>query len=414
MNDIKANALLDKQNRDRIRKNEVAKAYRLKRGDEMKALQAGYSKTHRAKVKSDNEEALQYLTQNKKSEDDDVIKPIKTELKHNIQVNKKAIDFVSKYEQTGVRGVSDKTASDYMYKISLIHKILSKDDINSDLLLNILTGETNDKNMNFVLIQNMPYLNDGLLLLNTITTRYTKVSSQKSYISPFLTLMSYVFNSSNPNYILLREKFEEFNNSIIEYRKENKPSKDENMIDDFSDEIIIENSVKISNISDKLIYIFYTIQPPRRIEDVFNIKIIFEGYIDSTLDKEFNYIVINEKTKLPSIIIYNNYKTNKHYGTQTIQISHKLLKECIQSYIVKNILCENSKLFNKYATAASFGKGIKRVFTTVYDKSLTLNNIRHSYITWDLREPRTTKYKENLAQMMSHNIQEQQLYMRVK
>ena len=411
MDELTAKLLLEKQDKIRIQKNEVAKAYRLKRGDAMKALQAGYSKTHRDKVKLQNTEALEFLT--KKSDDDDIKSPVKSELKHNITVNKKKINFVSKYDQNGVRGVTENTAKDYVYKMSLIHKNLSKDELNSNLLFAILTGNSNSKDMDYVLIQNMPYLNDSNFLLDTITKRYKNIATQKAYISPYLTLMSYVFDSSNENYILLRTKFEEYNNTIYEDRKENKKKDTENIIHAFSDDIINTKSEIITDTGDKMVYLFYTLQPPRRLEDVFNIRIIYDGYDHTKLENELNYIIVNEKTKLPHTIIYNNYKTNNHYGTQIIKISNKILKECIQKYITKNVLCENSKLFNKYSTSAAFGIGIKRIFTAIYKKPITINNIRHSYITWDLQEPKSTKYKENLAMAMGHNIQEQQLYMRV-
>ena len=44
---------------------------------------------------------------------------------------------------------------------------------------------------------------------------------------------------------------------------------------------------------------------------------------------------------------------------------------------------------------------------------ITLNTIRHSYITWEMREVRNVRYLENLALLMGHSVKEQQLYRRI-
>ena len=71
-------------------------------------------------------------------------------------------------------------------------------------------------------------------------------------------------------------------------------------------------------------------------------------------------------------------------------------------------------MFRKFSSPQSFGVAIKRIFSKIYDKKITLNNIRHSYITWEMREMRSVNYLSNLAMMMGHSAEEQQLYKRVK
>ena len=75
--------------------------------------------------------------------------------------------MISKAEKTGIRGVSEKTATDYINKISIIHNILSNNDLDKELLNRILTGkeyEGDDRE----LINNMEYIKDIDKIIKTI------------------------------------------------------------------------------------------------------------------------------------------------------------------------------------------------------------------------------------------------------
>ena len=213
------------------------------------------------------------------------------------------------------------------------------------------------------------------------------------------------------NYGKIRAKLEEVNNSLYDIRGENQAKENEGIIEDFDEEIIMENSEKIKVSSDKLIYQFYTLQPPRRLDDVVKIELISEDYELDKLDAKKNYIVVDGNDK-PKEIIYLAYKTNKTYGKQIIQIVNDNLKEIIQYHIKKQKLKIGDKLF-QYKRSGDLGVAIKRIFTRIYLKQITLNDIRHSYITYELREQRTANYLNNLAMMMGHSKEEQQLYKRV-
>ena len=107
-----------------------------------------------------------------------------------------------------------------------------------------------------------------------------------------------------------------------------------------------------------------------------------------------------------------HYKTKKVYGKQTITITNENLKKTIQKDILRHQKKEGDKLFN-YSRTDTFGKAIARVFSKVYNMKITLNTIRHSYITWEMREVRNVRYLENLAMLMGHSPKEQQLYRRI-
>jgi len=407
---------VEKANKLRERKNEIAREMRARRGEELREKQREYVRRNREKVKREAEEYIQQIAKEeiKKEVKKEVKKQVKkTETKKQeqpeIKLEKDKGEMKSRAERLGEKGVSEKTAKDYMSKISVIHKVFSKDDLDKELLQKILLGNGTDKDED-KLLENMKYIKDVDTLIETITKKYENIQSRKGYIAPFLTLTSYLKCLNKINYEKIRIEFEKVNNEIYGIRKENEKPKTENLIDDFDEETILELSKKLGS-DDKVIYQFYTLQAPRRNDDVIRIEIINEGYDKEKLDKKKNYIVIDENN-IPNELIYNYYKTKKVYGKQTITITNDNLKKTIQKDILRHQKKEGDKLF-KYSRADTFGKAIARVFTKVYNMKITLNTIRHSYITWEMREVRNVRYLENLAMLMGHSPKEQQLYRRI-
>lgn len=356
----------------------------------------------------------------------EVKKKVKKEDKRElpiVRIEKDKGELISRAERTGIKGVSEKTAKDYIGKIFVIHKVFTKDDLDKELLEKILLGNGTDKDEDKIL-ENMKYIKDVDVLIETITKKYENIQSRKGYISPFLTLTSYLKCLNKINYEKLRLKLEEVNNEIYGIRKQNKQPENENLIDDFKEKTIIELSKKLGKDRDYiLIYYFYTLQPPRRNDDVVKLELINDGYDKNKLDKKKNYLVIDEN-KNAIELIYLNYKTDKTYGKQSIPIENEKIKEEIKYNIIKYNKKEGDRLFHsktidkktgerKLMRADSFGRTIEKVFTKVYDKKITTNTIRHSYITWEMKEVRNVRYLENLALLMGHSKEEAMLYRRI-
>ena len=392
---------LQKAVEKRKRRNELAKKMRERRGEELKEKNKEYVRIHREKKKRELEEAMSVIKK-------DVLPkelPIKKDL---IRIEKDKGELISRVDRTGVKGVTEKTAINYMNKISVIHKIISKNELDKETLKRILLGneETDDEKK---ILNNMEYMNNIDELIRIIEDKYDNLQSRKAYISSYLTLISYLPKTKKEGYEKIREKFEEINNAIYGIRGENERADNEEMIDSFEEEDILKNMEGLK-MEEEIIYIFYTLQPPRRSEDVYLITIKNNS---ENLDNNTNYIIVDSNNN-PEELIYNKYKTNKIYGRQIITLTNKILNFKIREYIYINNLKEGDKLFRKFSSPQSFGVAIKRIFSKIYDKKITLNNIRHSYITWEMREMRSVNYLSNLAMMMGHSAEEQQLYKRVK
>lgn len=415
-----ADQILQKNREKQQKKNERERLRRQALGDEWKQRNKELQQAYRDREKLKLEEARAIQEEEiKKQVKKEVKKQVKKEVKKQVKeeeekpvvkIVKNTGKLISNYERTGEKGLTEGTAKTYISRIKIIHKLLSKTELDIELLTKILLGK-GDGNDEDKILKNMEYLKDIDLLIKTIEEKYENLESRKSHLTSFTTLISYMECLYKINYGKIRAKLEEVNNSLYDIRGENKPKVKEGIIEDFDEKIIMENSEKIKVSSDKLIYQFYTLQPPRRLDDVVKIELIGEDYELEKLDVKKNYIVIDENDK-PKEIIYLNYKTKKTYGKQIIQITNRNLKESIQYHIKKQKLKIGDKLF-QYKRSGDFGVAIKRIFTRIYLKPITLNDIRHSYITWELREQRTANYLRNLALMMGHSQEEQQLYKRV-
>ena len=416
-----ADQILQKNRERQQKKNERERLRRQALGAEWKQrnkeLQQAYR--DREKIKLEEARALHEEEIKKEVKKTEVKKEVKkTEVKKEKKAEEKPVvkivkdtgKLISNYERTGIKGLAEGTAKIYITRIRVVHKLLSKTELDVELLTKILLGK-GDGNDEDKLLKNMEYLKDIDLLIKTIEEKYENLESRKSHLSSFMTLISYMECLYKINYEKIRNNFDKVKNEILGIRGENKPKTNEGIIEDFDEELIMKNSEKIKVSSDRLIYQFYTLQPPRRLDDVTKIELIGEDYELDKLDVKKNYVVVDGNDK-PKEIIYLHYKTKKVYGKQIIQITNDNLKEAIQYHIKKQKLKIGDKLF-QYKRSGDFGVAIKRIFTRIYLKPITLNDIRHSYITWELREQRTANYLKNLAMLMAHSPEEQQLYKRV-
>ena len=422
MNTLTAEQILQKKKEKQQKKNEYERARRKALGEEQRKKNREYINTFREKERRQLAEAkaIQEEEIKKEVKKTEVKKEVKktevkkevtkTEEKPVVKIVKDTGKLISNYERTGIKGLTENTAKTYITRIRVVHKLLSKTELDIELLTKIFLGkaEGDDEDK---LLKNMEYLKNIDLLIKTIEEKYENLESRKGHLTAFTTLISYMECLYKINYEKIRAKLEEVNNILYGIRGDNKAKVNEGNIDDFSEKIIMENSKKIIVSSDRLIYQFYTLQPPRRLDDVTKIELIGEDYELDKLDVKKNYIVVDGNDK-PKEIIYLHYKTKKTYGKQIIEILNDNLKESIQYHIKKQELKIGDKLF-QYKRSGDFGVAIKRIFTRIYLKPITLNDIRHSYITWELREQRTANYLKNLAMLMAHSPEEQQLYKRV-
>lgn len=168
---------------------------------------------------------------------------------------------------------------------------------------------------------------------------------------------------------------------------------------------------KLENSKDKAIAAFYTLQPPRRVEDVSLIKI---GNPDESKDSDTNYNYIYLESEEPKVV-YNKYKTDQKYGQVSLPLPDDLV-DVLKEYVRKNELNPGHFLFG-----VSPSKGYKNMSQTVTivfrkafpDKKLSVNMLRKIKISHALNKRPTHAEKEKLAKAMGHSKDIQQWYDRI-
>ena len=154
----------------------------------------------------------------------------------------------------------------------------------------------------------------------------------------------------------------------------------------------------------------YTLIPPRRSKDFGLMKITTST---SDLDKKFNYLSLNNKGK-PSKFIFLNYKTDKQFGRQEFLVPRGLSARFVALMSTAG-LGNGDFLFGKSKTEAyaSFSACVAKVFKKYTGKSISVNILRHSYVTKFLDKQRTLGERKALADQMAHSVLTQLKYNRI-
>lgn len=154
-----------------------------------------------------------------------------------------------------------------------------------------------------------------------------------------------------------------------------------------------------------LIAALYTYQPPSRL-DFYDMQIIGKG--DAMVDKQ-NYLQIINRNK--KNFIFNDYKNSATYKTVTIPVN-KAMNTVLNKYFKLNpgikYLLRSEKQSSKPMTRNSLGKQLPQIFEET-GKHITLNQIRHIYISENI-DIKKTKQQNELAKQMMHSTSTQLTY----
>jgi len=147
-----------------------------------------------------------------------------------------------------------------------------------------------------------------------------------------------------------------------------------------------------------LIAALYTYQSPTRL-DYYDMEIVGK---DAEMDDTKNYLqVINRNKK---IFIFNDYKSSSTYKTVAIPVN-KALNTVLNKYLKLNpgikYLLRSEKNKTSPMSRNSLGKQLPHIFEST-GKHITLNMIRHIYITEHI-DIEKTKDQNDLAKNMMHS-----------
>lgn len=153
-----------------------------------------------------------------------------------------------------------------------------------------------------------------------------------------------------------------------------------------------------------LILGLYVLQKPRRNKDYIEMKIIKDD--ERNLNTQYNYLDVKNKK-----FIFNNYKTNKTYNTQIIQIDDKLMK-IINMYL--DYWSTNDKNKNDYFLKTKKGlkfntNTITYTLNDIFNKKIGSTMIRHIYLS---HRYGNIKHMKTDSELMAHNEATQKNYVK--
>jgi hypothetical protein len=169
--------------------------------------------------------------------------------------------------------------------------------------------------------------------------------------------------------------------------------------------------IKPDNSHDSALVGVYTLIPPRRAADFGLMRLATET---EELDAEYNYVVLNTRNK-PIKLVFMNYKTSNTFKRQAFPIPRALATR-LTAHIESANLQYGDFLFGRTPDApyASFSSQITKVFKKNTGKSISVNLLRHSFITWYLKKKNLTLAdKKSTAFAMAHSLTTQMQYNRV-
>lgn len=200
------------------------------------------------------------------------------------------------------------------------------------------------------------------------------------------------------DYPILKEKIKYFfeNEFFQELEKEN-----------------LTDYTKYKWIRDFLLLCLYTELPPTRIGNYQFMKIRYEKKrLATSLDKKQNYLMINKDDSYE--LVFNKYKTSKYLG----QIDHVIKKNNILSKIIPKFLEIRSKyvknkknltLFvnkiNNDMTQTNITDTLKFITRKIVDKELSVNLLRHIFVSDFLTHNHSIEHKKEIAFFMGQTYE---------
>jgi len=164
------------------------------------------------------------------------------------------------------------------------------------------------------------------------------------------------------------------------------------------------------------LYHIYTDIAPRRILDYVLMKVATEEEEkDKELSKDFNWLIIDKYLE-PVKMIINKYKTpaqkkwakeNKNDGSYTLTLPKKL-QDSLDEYMVNADIKAGDYLFNKKGkpyTESEFSKLVSNMLDLFTDNKMTLNSLRHAYVSYYLPKAKNQKERKKLAFDMGSSVE---------
>jgi hypothetical protein len=262
-------------------------------------------------------------------------------------------------------------------------------------------------------------------IIDIIKLNY-ELSSIHSFISAVLWELS-KHNSHKTDYIdKIKDKYREHGKKIKETVERSKIGKEFDLTEKEQKNFMVwedivhfrQNLLKnlhkdnYNSMIEFLIISLYTLHPPAR-ADYANMKLFIDNSFVPENYKE-NYCVLQTNPRF----VFNKYKTAKNKGTTVIKIVpelHDILLDWVDmnesEYLLSSYI--QSKNMYKPFNESTLCRRITLIFQKYLDKSVTINTLRHSFISFMSKHDQEYDIKKENAEKMMHSISMADTYRRI-
>jgi integrase len=163
---------------------------------------------------------------------------------------------------------------------------------------------------------------------------------------------------------------------------------------------------------DFVIVSLYVLHPPVR-ADYANMKFFIDDSFVPVNESE-NYCVLQTNPRF----VFNKYKTAKHNGTTVIHIEselHDILLDWAEINTSNYLLSSYTQYKNEFKPFSenTLSKRITSIFMKFADVPVTINTLRHSFVSFMSKNDQEYTQKQNNAAKMMHSISMADKYRRM-
>ena len=311
------------------------------------------------------------------------------------------------------KGVSPDNVKKYLKIINNVHRKYTEYTLDDDILTKVFNGSYTKNNEKYV-SKEIPYITTKNIdnFIQYMKDTYINTNTLQTYLLPYIIITSYI-SKYKVSYQKLSLLYKQCTN-IYNNERDKNIIIDNNKIINYNpikiDEMLADNT-NFNNSKSKVIFGLYSLIITRRLE-MASVILTNNTNIDELNDT--NYLIID---KLGYTLVFNKYKTFKSFGKQVVPIPTSL-KILIDKYCVDFDIIIGSPLFpmnadkNIPVSNQFFGKLLSKVFTTIYNTPLSLNDLRMSCSTYNHSLNLSLIENKRFANAMSHNLETELQYVR--
>jgi hypothetical protein len=172
------------------------------------------------------------------------------------------------------------------------------------------------------------------------------------------------------------------------------------------------------SIQDQILIACYTLMPPVRL-DLHDILIVRTAFIDpetgrpENVAEKQNYLrIYKQKSRPYSHLVLNEYKTERTYGQFNERFPKAITDLIFQLPATQTHLFQTKGSNGAFSSPETFGVYLRAVFKKLTGKNISVDLLRHIYLTNFRKGEKTTENKQKVAKKMMNSVAEQENYLR--